>query len=346
MTSMEKEIFEQPKILSALAGVNEMTINNLVSDIKHRDIRLVYFAARGTSDNAAMYASYLLSTVVGIPTSLALPSVVTAYNGKLNLKDALVIGVSQSGKAADVLAVLERAKQNGALTVAVTNDTMSPLAQFADYHLYCSAGYEASVAATKTFTSQMFLLAQLTAVWSGSSELGAALERVPEAVENELNYLPEQIEKIAGRYSALESGFVLSRGFNMAVAYEMMLKMQEACYVKMKGYAVSDFWHGPVAQVNRGAFAVLMSPKGAVFEDCRDALRKLDEIGADTIFVTDDEAAASGRRFSFVLPDLGTDMCSPFLFAVFAQLFALKLSEVKGLDPDEPRNLKKITITR
>ncbi|MEG2004113.1 MAG: SIS domain-containing protein, partial [Clostridia bacterium] len=128
MTLMEKEILEQPKVLASLYAANEITVNNLVSDIKQRDIRLVYFAARGTSDHASIYASYLISTLVGVPTALALPSVVTAYNGKLNLKDALVIGVSQSGKAADVLAVMERAKENGALTVAVTNDLQSPMA--------------------------------------------------------------------------------------------------------------------------------------------------------------------------------------------------------------------------
>ena len=118
MTKMEKEILEQPKVLASLKGTNEVTIKNLVSDIKQRDIKMVYFAARGTSDHASIYASYLISTYVGIPTGLALPSVVTAYNGKLCLKDALVIGVSQSGKAADVLAVMERAKSCGALTVA------------------------------------------------------------------------------------------------------------------------------------------------------------------------------------------------------------------------------------
>ena len=157
MTKMEKEILEQPKVLASLKGVNEVTIKNLVSDIKQRDIRMVYFAARGTSDHASIYASYLISTYVGVPTALALPSVVTAYDGKLCLKDALVIGVSQSGKAADVLAVMEKAKQCGALTVAVTNDLQSPMAQFGDYHLYCNAGLEESVAATKTFTSQMYV---------------------------------------------------------------------------------------------------------------------------------------------------------------------------------------------
>lgn len=247
MTKMEKEILEQPKVLASLKGVNEVTIKNLVSDIKQRDIRMVYFAARGTSDHASIYASYLISTYVGVPTALALPSVITAYDGKLCLKDALVIGVSQSGKAADVLAVMEKAKQCGALTIAVTNDLQSPMAQFGDYHLYCNAGLEESVAATKTFTSQMYVLAMLAAVWGDNAAMLAKLDEVPGAVEQLLSYIPHDIEKIIQRYRYMENGFVLSRGTSMAIAFETMLKLQETNYVKMKGYAVSDFWHGPLA---------------------------------------------------------------------------------------------------
>jgi len=199
MTKMEKEILEQPKVLASLKGVNEVTIKNLVSDIKQRDIRMVYFAARGTSDHASIYASYLISTYVGVPTALALPSVITAYDGKLCLKDALVIGVSQSGKAADVLAVMEKAKQCGALTIAVTNDLQSPMAQFGDYHLYCNAGLEESVAATKTFTSQMYVLAMLAAVWGDNAAMLAKLDEVPGAVEQLLSYIPHDIEKIIQR---------------------------------------------------------------------------------------------------------------------------------------------------
>lgn len=346
MTKMEKEILEQPKVLASLKGVNEVTIKNLVSDIKQRDIRMVYFAARGTSDHASIYASYLISTYVGVPTALALPSVITAYDGKLCLKDALVIGVSQSGKAADVLAVMEKAKQCGALTIAVTNDLQSPMAQFGDYHLYCNAGLEESVAATKTFTSQMYVLAMLAAVWGDNAAMLAKLDEVPGAVEQLLSYIPHDIEKIIQRYRYMENGFVLSRGTSMAIAFETMLKLQETNYVKMKGYAVSDFWHGPLAQVDEGTFVILYAPEGPVFENCKEMLAKLDEIGAEVVLVSDNEDIVAGRPFSFLVPKLGCDCVSPFLFAVFAQMFAYKLTTVKGRNPDAPRNLNKVTITK
>jgi len=346
MTKMEKEIFEQPKVLASLKATNDSTLKNLVTDIKQRDIKLVYFAARGTSDHASIYASYLISTFVGIPTALALPSVVTAYDGKLNLKDALVIGVSQSGKAADVLAVMERAKSCGALTVSVTNDLTSPMATYGDYHLYCNAGLEESVAATKTFTSQMYLLALLAGYWSGNEQLLSLLDKVPAAIEDELSYVPAEIDKIIQRYRYMENGFVLARGMNMAVAFETMLKLQETNYVKMKGYAVSDFWHGPLAQVDEGTVVILYAAEGVVFDNCKEMLVKLDSIGAEVILVSDNDEILANRPLAIKLPKMGNDCVSPFLFAVFAQMFACKLTAVKGRNPDAPRNLNKVTITK
>lgn len=346
MTRMEKEIFEQPIVLASLKAINDSTLKNLVLDIKQRDVKLVYFAARGSSDNACIYASYLISTFVGIPTALALPSVVTAYNGKLDLKDALVIGVLQSGKAADVLAVMERAKKCGALTVSITNDLTSPMATYGDYHLYCNAGLEESVATTKTFTGQMYLLALLAGLWSGDEQLLSSLDKVPTAVEETLSYVPVEIEKIIQRYQHMESGFVLARGMNMAVAFETMLKLQETSYVKMKGYAVSDFWHGPLAQVEEGTVVILYAAEGPVFDSCREMLTKLDSIGAEVILVSDNDEITAERPLTIKLPKLNSDAVSPFLFAVFAQLFACKLAEVKGRNPDEPRYLNKITITK
>lgn len=346
MTKMEKEIFEQPKVLASLKATNDSTLKNLVSDIKQRDIKLVYFAARGTSDHASIYASYLISNFVGVPTSLALPSVITAYDGKLNLKDALVIGVSQSGKAADALAVMERAKENGALTVAVTNDLASPMAGYADYHLYCNAGLEESVAATKTFTSQMYLMALLAGYWSGNEELLAILDKVPASVEDELSYIPAEIDKIIQRYRYMEHGFVLARGTNMAIAFETMLKLQETNYVKMKGYAVSDFWHGPLAQIEEGTVVILYVAEGVLFDDCKKMLEKLDSIGAEVILVSDNEEITADRPLAIKIPKIGSDCASPFLFAVFAQMFACKLTAVKGRNPDAPRNLNKVTITK
>ena len=347
MTLMEKEILEQPKVLATLKAANMDTIKALVADIKARGgVKAVYFAARGTSDHASIYAQYLIGTLVGVPCGLATPSVITAYNGKLDLSDCLVFGVSQSGKAADALAVMDRAKENGAITVSVTNDLESPMAKAAKYHLYCNAGEEKSVAATKTFTTQMFNLALFVAEWSDNEELKNLLDKVPEALAKMLEYIPAQIDAIINRYRYMNDGFVLARGMNYPIALEGTLKLQETNYVKMKGYAVSDFHHGPLAQVEVDTPVFLYASKGPVFKDCLEMLAKLDDIGAEVIVVSDDKELVESRKFGFLIPDLGSDMVSIYFNAVFAQLFACKLTAVKGRNPDAPRNLKKVTITK
>jgi glucosamine--fructose-6-phosphate aminotransferase (isomerizing) len=192
----------------------------------------------------------------------------------------------------------------------------------------------------------MYLLALLAGYWSGSEQLMSLLDKVPAAVEETLSYIPAEIEKFVQRYRYMEHGFVLSRGATMAIALETMLKLQETNYVKMKGYAVSDFWHGPLAQVDEGTVVILYAPEGVVFENCREMLTKLDSLGAEVILVSDNEEITKDRAQAVKLPKLDSDSVSPFLFAVFAQMFACKLTAVKGRNPDAPRNLNKVTITK
>ena len=342
---MEKEIFEQPSVLTAIRGENESELHRLTLALEEKKPSLVYFAARGTSDHASMYAGYLLGIYKGIPSALSLPSVVTLYDGMLCLKDALVIGVSQSGKAADVLDVIKRANRDGAITVAVTNDPASPMAQQAAFRLSCAAGEEVSVAATKTFTSQMYVLAMFVAQWSRNSALCETLEKVPKALEVAIHCFSDQLERVIQRYRYMRDGFVLARGTSYPIALEAALKLQETNYVRMKGYAISDFYHGPLAQIEQGTPVMLFAGKGPCYSNALEILQKLDEIGAEVILVSDNAELTAGRDLSFSIPDLGSDAGSPFLFAAFAQMFACRLSMVKGLDPDAPRNLKKVTIT-
>lgn len=261
MTLMEKEILEQPKAMAGIKAANIDTINKLVADIKSRDINFVYFAARGTSDHASIYAQYMLGRCVGIASGLATPSVITSYGKEIDLSHALVIGVSQSGKAADALAVMAQGKKCGAITVSVTNEADSPMAKEADYHLYCNVGPEISVAATKTFTAQMYLLALLTAVWSGNEKVMETLDKVPAAMEEMMKTLPAQIEEIAPRYRYMRDGFTLGRGVNYPVALESALKLKETNYVRMQGAALSDFWHGPLVRLSPKPLLSSMPPK-------------------------------------------------------------------------------------
>lgn len=346
MINLEKEIREQPSVLAGIAEKNKNTIKNLVSAAKAAGVNNIYFAARGTSDHASIYAQYLFGIYAGIPCGLTTPSVVSKYGSRLNFKGSLVIGVSQSGQAADVLTVIEDAKASGAVTAAITNDESSPLALKADYHLFCAAGKETSIAATKTFTAQMYLLALLCAEWSNSSDLSEILSKIPDGVKNVLDYVPAKIESFIGEYKNLEHGVILGRGTAYPIALEGALKILETNRMRMKGYPISDFHHGPMAQVHEGDFTVLLAAEGPVMDDAEAMLARLDTVGADTLVITDSESLAESRKKSILLPNLGSDTATPFFMAVTMQLIALKLTEVRGIDPDVSDVLNKITVTK
>lgn len=347
MTHMLSEILEQPAVLAGIEKQNGPVLKALVEEIRRRDVRHVVFAGRGTSDHASIYGGYLLSIYCGLVTALAMPSCITLYNSNIDYGNDLVVGVSQSGCAADALAVLEQAKRGGAVTVAVTNDPDSPMAKAAKYHLYCAAGPEISVAATKTFTAQMYLLALLAAGWSANRELLGALRRVPEAAVHLLETGQEQICKQAERFRDITGGFVLSRGISYPIALEAALKVQETCGIRMKGYAGSDFYHGPLAQAGAGTPVILMAPLGRALEDIKALLKRLAEIGVSPLVVTNDAGLAAGGPYdSITLPDAGSEAAQAFLFTLFAQLFAQHLAVSRGFDPDSPLLLKKVTVTR
>ena len=296
MINLEKEIREQPGVLSGLEKVNGETVRALVADAKSKGVKNICFAARGTSDHASIYAQYIFGVYAGLPCSLATPSVVSKYGAKVEYKDTLVIGVSQSGQAADVRAVIRDAKECGCITAAVTNNEDSPLAKEADYHLFCAAGPEVSIAATKTFTSQMYVLAMLCREWSGSEELARLLSGVPAAVTEVLDTVPAVLDGFIAQYKDIKCGTVLGRGMTYPVALEGALKILETNRVKMKGYPISDFHHGPMAQIYAGDTVFLLASDGPVMCDAVEILADLDRIGAAGGRVRNAQGGANGER--------------------------------------------------
>lgn len=345
MTFMEQEIRQQPQVLERCRQENASKIQELTEILRQRDISSIILAARGTSDHAAIYGKYMLELLIGIPVSLAAPSVFTLYGGKMKLENSLVIGISQSGKAADVLEVLHQARAQGALTVSITNDEDSEMAKCAQYHLFCSAGVEQSVAATKTFTAQLYLLAHLAAAWAQDTALLKALTEVPEGIAQTLRQW-EAIEHLVLRFRFMEEGFVLARGLNYPIAMESALKIQETCYVRARAYAASDFHHGPFAMIEKDMPVIVYAPQGPTTGNMVQMVEKLKEAGAEVVVVSDDEDTGAMGEVWIRIPAAGSDMISPFYNAVIAQMFACNLAGLKGLNPDVPRGLKKVTITR
>ena len=346
MINLEKEIREQPSVLGGVYEANRDTLDALVKKLRAEDPQHIYFAARGTSDHACIYAQYLFGIYMGIPCGLATPSVVSQYGAEMKYGGSLVVGVSQSGAAEDVLAVIRSAKKAGAITVAITNNTESALAKEADFHLFCNAGPETSIAATKTFTSQMYLLALICALWLSSDELLSALGEVPAAVAALLSNMPEQIESMVSRWRYLDDAITLGRGTAYPIALEGALKILETNKIRVKGYPISDFWHGPLAQVSAKTLMFVLAAEGKMENDTVAMINRLGEIGAEVVVVTDIPELAEKNRFSLLVPELHNESVSPFLLAVTMQLIALKLTEVKGIDPDNSAVLKKVTVTK
>ncbi len=345
MVKMWEEIMQQPKILERCGVTNERIIHEIVEVLKISNIHSIVIAARGTSDHAGIYAKYVIECCLGIPVSLAAPSVVTVYGKRMSFKNCLVIGISQSGKAADVLEVLREANRSGGVTVSITNYLDSPLALESRFHLYTDAGIEESVAATKTFTSQMYLIARLTAVWSNDSSMESELDRVPTKVLSTIQTLGDIKEKVQ-RYRYMNECFVLSRGINYPIALEAALKIQETTYVRAKGYATSDFYHGPFAMIEKDTPVILYAPEGPCLKYASEMVKKLKEIKAELIIVSNNSSIVEAANTSFDIPETDNDIISPFFNIVVGQIFACQLAIAKGLNPDMPRGLNKVTITK
>lgn len=345
MTYMMKEIMEQPETLQNCITYNEEKLNTIVEELKKTKIRYVVIAARGTSDNAGVYGKYAFEMLTGLPVVLAAPSVVTMYKCNLKFEDSLVIGISQSGEAKDVIEVLDNANRCGAVTVSITNNLKSPLALCAKHCLFCNTGEEKSVAATKTFTAQLLLLGSLAAKLSGNSEAQAQLRSVPQYVRKAVDLMNDDIENAVTRYRFIDECIVLARGINYSVALESALKIEESSYVRAKAFASSDFHHGPMAILQKDMPVIIYAPAGPSLSDERDMIAMVKDAGADILVISDNAEVCADADCKIMVPETGSELVSPFVNAVAAQLFACRLSQLKGLNPDNPRMLHKITVT-
>jgi glucosamine--fructose-6-phosphate aminotransferase (isomerizing) len=348
---MLSEILEQPAALSRTLKSLIPAARKLQRALASRRPSLIVLAARGTSDNAAQFARYLLEIETGIPVSLAAPSINTIYGAQVNLKDALVVAISQSGESTDTNFVLERAKEQGALTVGITNEAGSTLAKLADHVLLVRAGKERSVAATKTYTGQL-LSVYLLAYALGSRFTLENLERIPDLAAAALT-LEAPVTELAARYSFMNHAVVVGRGLNYSNAFELALKLMETCYVIAERFSSADLLHGPIAMVEAAFPVFLFAPPGPTWPSLATMLQKLDSLSADVCVITDArnrEACHAGRR-RLVIPvqppaSKGLDdLFTPIPYIIPGQMLAAKLAVEKGLNPDAPRALSKVTRT-
>lgn len=349
---MLDEIRQQPAALDRTLRGELRRVERLRQTLKRRRPRLIVLAARGTSDNAAQFGRYLLEIATGIPVSLSAPSIYTLYGASVNFEDVLVVAISQSGESTDTNLVLERAREQGALTVGITNEPSSSLARLAEHVFLVHARREKSVAATKTYTGQLLMLYLLAYALGGPIEI-EDLRRLPDLAAAALKLEP-QIAERAERYRFMDHAAVVGRGLNYSNAFEFALKLMETCYVVAERFSSADFLHGPIAMVEASFPVFLFTPSGVTWPSLREMIEKLDRIKAETLVITDlsnREAGLLGKRAITIPAKLSRksarpeDLYTPIPYIIPGQLLAACLATEKGLNPDQPRLLSKVTQT-
>jgi len=346
---LQQEIAEQPVTLERLLNEEAGTARQIAQAIRAFDPAFLAIAARGTSDNAARYAQYLFGAQARLPVALATPSLHTLYEAPPNLSRAVVIGISQSGRGEDIRQVVADARGQGALTIGITNDPESPVAQAADYHLPLRAGEEISLAATKTYTAQLAAIAMLVTALTGDDAMSEALAKLPQYAAQMLG------EFIAGplgepawveRYRYMSEFATIGRGYNYCTAFEINLKVKELCYLSGDAYSEADFRHGPIAVIHPGFPVIAVAPAGKTLPGMVDLLDKLHERLAELLVISNDEAAFQHAQRAMRLPADIPEWLTPIVAIMHGQVFAMRLAMVKGHEVDRPRGLTKVTVTR
>ena len=360
-THLYQEIHQQPNVLQALLDHEHEHIGTLARAIQTHNVQHVMIAARGTSDNAGRYAQYLLGALNRLPVALATPSLFSIYNTPPRLQNALVLGISQSGKSPDIVGVLAEARRQGALTAALTNFDDSDLAGQADHVIDLHAGLEQSVAATKTYTAELMCIAMLGAALTGEPHLRQALHMAPQAIADALalnaptpthsarlaqGILRGPVAFVAQRYRYMRDCVVIGRGFNYATAFELALKLKELTYTIAEPYSSADFLHGPLALIEPGFPVIVAAPSGRMLPELREFIQILAQHEAETIVISDDPATLEAAQAPLPLPGDVPEWLSPLVAIAPGQLFAMHLAHARGFNPDQPRAIRKVTETR
>jgi glutamine---fructose-6-phosphate transaminase (isomerizing) len=340
---MRREIMQQPEAVAATLAAETDKIRELAAVLRQRNPRYVMLVARGTSDNAAMYARYAFSIIAAKHTAVTATSLLTVYDVDLDFSDTLVVGISQSGESAGTLEFLQQARERGALTVAVTNTSRAPLTRVAEFSLCTRAREEESVPATKTYTTALVVLHQLASLWAGDIQRASRVQDVPGWIAQVLKSEGE-IQARAERYRYMRSCAVMGRGYSLGTCLETALKLAQCAYVSPAAYSGADFLHGPIASIEHGYPCFVFAPEGKALQSMSETLTALHEREAETVVVSNSRAMLDRATVGFRIPDMPEEL-APMASIVVGQLFSLHLALVRGINPDEPRGVSKITVT-
>ncbi len=349
---LAQETAEQPEVAARLLDQVWPRLDEVGNALGHPEVERLIVVARGSSDNAARYAQYLWGMRLGLPVTLATPSLHTVYGAPADVRRSAVIAISQSGASPDVITVLEHARSQGSPTVAVTNDTTSPLAAAADLVIDLGAGPELSIAATKTYTSSLLAVA-LLAVALGDRGERAEAERALRQVPNAMQAALTGIAGVADAVDVLaqvDRAIAVGRGLNLSSAHETALKITELTGTLVAPYSPADLLHGPVAATGAEVPAILVAPDEPASRSVLDIIPELQRRGVPLIVVTEAKTEPRHPLDGVTAVDLPpeaaiADWLTPLTAVLPGQLLASALAEKRGVDVDHAGGLSKVTLT-
>jgi glucosamine--fructose-6-phosphate aminotransferase (isomerizing) len=337
-THMRREVLEIPRAVARLLDQADGQIREAGRALARIDPRLIVTVARGSSDHASSYVKSAIELTTGVPVASLSPSLASLYGARLKLAQTACLAVSQSGKSPDIVAMLAAARRDGATGFSFTNTASSPLAAGADYSIDILAGAEKSVAATKSFVNSAVAGLGALAYWTDDQELLAALKNLPGHLERALAC---DWSALADAIEGQNSVFVLGRGPGLAIANEIALKFKETCAIHAESYSGAEVMHGPMALVTEGFPTLALTVRDKAETAIVSAVDALAKKGA-AAFVTSDLPGEAVR-----LPHVATGhpLVDPLALVTSFYAFVETLARRRGLNPDEPRNLRKVTET-
>ena len=350
-THMRYEIEQIPEAVASLLGADPAAVESAAAAVHGARPRLVSIVARGTSDHVAVYAKYLFEVYLGVPVQLVAPAVTTVYGATLPRRGGVMIAISQSGRVDDAIVMTQQARRMGWPTIAVTNDPASPLAAAADHLLVCRAGREDAIPATKTYSLALVVIAALLARLAPQSDVALNLPRLPDELSASLRAASTWVDGAdRGAGSPVEAfasdgrALIVSRGYNLATALEVALKLKEAAGMFAEAYSSADLLHGPVVLAGAGVPMLVIRPDGRMGRYVDDAIVAAEQRGGRPFVIGGAEVA--DRAGSLHMAESLPEALTPIVYALPGQLLAEAVGRRRGLNPDQPGGLHKVTRTR
>lgn len=337
-TFMRQEIEEIPAAISRFLAGSGAILREGGEALRVRDPATVVTIARGTSDQAAAFLKYAIELTAGVPVASIGPSIMSIYGRELKFERCASIAISQSGKSPDIVALAQSARRQGALSFALTNTAVSPLAEASDHTIDLLAGPERSVPATKSFVSSVAAGLALLAYWREDKPLHDALDALPAALERSMacDWL-----QLGAALEGRQSLYVLGRGPALAIAGEAALKLKETCAIHAEAYSAAEVVHGPARIVEQGYPILAFAARDAAENSVVQITERLAGQGARA-FIT---SAKAGAAVPLPFAETSHPLTDALALIVPFYAFAEELSRRRGFNPDQPPHLKKVTET-